>query len=141
MAIRRLNPYLNFNGTAAQAIKLYESALGARAENLMRFGEMPDAKIAPEDKDRVMHAVLHIGEGIVMISDTMPNTPVKTEGNIQVTLDFDDAADMTRRFDALAVGGTVTMPVSDTFWGAKFGMLRDTFGIQWMFNCDIKKPG
>jgi PhnB protein len=139
MAIRKLNPYLNFNGTAAKAIQLYESALGARTENRMTFGDMPDAKVAPGDKDRVMHALLRIGEGVVMISDTMPNTPTKTEGNIHVTLDFDDAAEMARRFDALAVGGTVTMPLTDTFWGARFGMLRDAFGIQWMFNCEIRK--
>ena len=59
---------------------------------------------------------------------------------IQVCLDFDDVADMTGRFEALASGGKVTMPLQDTFWGARFGMLTDAFGVNWMFNCRAKKP-
>ena len=78
MAIKQLNPYLNFNGTAEQAIKLYESALGAKADNVMRFGDQAGMPVAPADKNRVMHAVLKLGAGTVMISDTMPNQPVST---------------------------------------------------------------
>jgi PhnB protein len=139
MAIRKLNPYLNFNGTADKAIKLYESALGAKTERIMRFGDIAEMKIAPEHKDRVIHAALVIGEGVVMVSDTMPNQTVPTEGNTHVILDFDNTADMAKKFDALAVGGKVTMPLQDTFWGAKFGMLKDAYGISWMLNCDMKK--
>jgi PhnB protein len=46
---------------------------------------------------------------------------------------------MAKKFDALAVGGKVLMPLQDMFWGAKFGMLRDAYGISWMFNCELKK--
>jgi PhnB protein len=139
MAIRQLNPYVNFNGTAEQAIRLYESALGAKVENVMRFGDAPGMPIAPADKGRVMHAVLKVGAGVFMVSDTMPGQPVATEGNVTLTLDFDDVADMTKRFDALAAGGKVTMPLDDAFWGARFGMLTDAFGVRWMFNCETKK--
>jgi PhnB protein len=58
---------------------------------------------------------------------------------MHVTLDFDDAADMARKFDALAAGGKITLPLQDTFWGAKFGMLTDAHGVSWMFNCETKK--
>ena len=138
MAIRKLNPYLNFNGTADKAIRLYERALGARTDRIMRFGDIAEMKVAPEHKDRVIHAVLYIGEGVVMVSDTMPNKPAPNESNTHVILDCDDTADMAKKFDALAVGGTVVMPLQDTFWGAKFGMLKDAFGISWMFNRDMK---
>jgi PhnB protein len=138
MAIRQLNPYLSFAGTAEKAIKLYESALGGKAERIMRFGDAPESKAAPEDKNRVMHAVVHLGAGVIMLSDSMANMPNVTESNVQISLDFDDAADMSQKFDALAVGGKVVMPLQDTFWGAKFGMLTDAFGIHWMFNCDQK---
>jgi PhnB protein len=74
-----------------------------------------------------------------MLSDTMPGMPFTPEGNAHVCLDFDDAADMAKRFDALAAGGKVTMPLQDTFWGAKFGMLTDAFGVRWMFNCEKHK--
>jgi PhnB protein len=140
MAIKKLNPYLNFDGTAAEAIKLYERVLDAKTEGTMRFGDMPGSDTPPQHKDRVIHALLHIGEGVIMISDTMPGTPFSTEGtNTHVCVDFSDADDMVRRFDALAAGGKVTMPVSDTFWGAKFGMLTDRFGVRWMFNCTLKQ--
>jgi PhnB protein len=45
---------------------------------------------------------------------------------------------MQKAFDALAKGGSITMPLMDQFWGAKFGMLTDAYGINWMFNCEKK---
>jgi PhnB protein len=138
MAIKQLNPYLNFNGTAAKAIKLYESALGAKAE-VMPWASGPGAPSGDEYKDRVMHARLQIGPGVLMLSDTQPSAPVATGGNAHVSLDFDDPADMARRFEALSAGGKITMPLQDTFWGAKFGMLTDAFGINWMFNCETRR--
>ena len=139
MAIRKLNPYLNYDGNAAKAIALYEKVLGAKTEGLQKFGDMPGGKPDPATKDRVMHAVLHIGEGIVMISDGMPGQPPVIGNNVWITLDFDDEADMAKKFDGLSAGGKITMPLQDTFWGARFGMLVDPFGIPWMFNCN-KKP-
>jgi PhnB protein len=141
MAIKQLNPYLNFNGDAAKAAKLYESALGAKIEHLSRFGDMPGSTATPETKDRVMHGTLRLGEsGVVMISDIQPGTPHTPGTNMYVCLDFNDADEMGKKFDALAVGGKISMPLQDTFWGARFGMLVDAHGVQWMFNCE-KKPG
>ena len=58
---------------------------------------------------------------------------------IQLTLNFDNEADEEKVFNALGEGGKVTMPLGDTFWGARFGMLKDKFGIHWMLNCELKK--
>jgi PhnB protein len=139
MAIKKLNPYLNFGGTAAKAIKLYETALGAKAENVMPWASAPGQEPTPETRDRIMHAVLHIGDGLVMLSDGPPGMPAPAGNNVHVTLDFDDPADMARKFDALAAGGKIDMPLQDTFWGARFGMLTDVHGIHWMFNCELRK--
>ena len=139
MAIRKLNPYLNFDGTAAKAIALYEKALGAKTESVQKFGDVPGMQVPAENKDRVMHAVLHIGESAVMLSDSQPGVPIAAGNNMHITLDFDDTAEMARRFDALSAGGRITMPLQDTFWGAKFGMLTDLHGIRWMFNCERSK--
>lgn len=139
MSITKLNPYLNFNGTAAKAIELYERALGAKVEDVKRFGEMPGDAPSPDSKDRVMHAVLKLGDQVIMLSDGRSDMKIPTESNQHLCLDFDDADDMARKFEALAAGGKVTMPLADTFWGAKFGMLTDAYHIQWMFNCDAKK--
>jgi PhnB protein len=129
----QLNPYLNFDGTAEKVIVLYEKALGAKVQNVMRFSDAPGT--APEHKNRVMHAHLDIGGGVLMVSDTMPGTPLVAGTNASVCLNFEDAADMRTKFDALAASGKVTQPLQDTFWGATFGMLTDAFGVQWMFNC------
>lgn len=136
MSVKSINPYLNFNGTAAKAIALYEKALGAKTSNLMRWGEMPGEQCAPELADRVMHARLDIGGGVVLISDTQPSDPVPKEGNVQVAVHFTDPAGMDEQFAMLADGGSVVMPLSETFWARRFGMLKDRFGIFWMFNCD-----
>jgi len=135
MAIKQLNPYLNFGGNAAQAIAFYEKALGAKTETSQTFGDVPGMPAAAENKDRIMHALLKLGAGTIMISDGPPGLPSPTDSNVHVTLDFEDAGEMQQRFDALSAGGTVTMPLQDTFWGARFGMLKDKFNISWMFNC------
>jgi uncharacterized protein len=141
MTIKQLNPYLNFNGTAEKAINLYQKALGAKLENLQRFGEIPGSSASAEVKNRVIHALLKIGPSTVMISDTMPDHPVAAGGNCHVCLDFDDPAEMKAKFDALSDGGKITLPIHDTFWGAKFGMVTDAFGVQWMMNCTVPKAG
>jgi PhnB protein len=138
MSIKQLNPYLMFNGTAEKAIALYEGALGAKTDGLQRVGDVPGSDPASPAKDRVIHAQLSIGDCVLMVSDSMPDNPVPLGGNVHVCLDFDDAAEMAKKFEALGAGGKVTMPLQDTFWGATFGTLTDAFGIQWMFNCAKK---
>lgn len=139
MSIKSLNPYLNFDGTAAKAIALYESALGAKADGVMRFGEMPGGDFPAEVKDRIMHARLQVGPGVIMISDTMPGQPCKQGNNVEVIVHYDDAAEMAKAFDALAAGGTVGMAIHDAFWGAKYGFLTDAYGVRWSFHCELPK--
>lgn len=136
MPINSLNPYLNFNGTAERAIALYESALGAKLDTMLRAGEIPGSDFAPEHRARVMHAQLRIGDKVLMLGDTMPGMPVQPEGNVQVCLNFADEAELTQTFDKLAVGGKVTFPLHVAFWGSLFGMLTDAFGVRWMFTGD-----
>jgi PhnB protein len=135
MSIKGLNPYLHFNGTARDAIALYESALGAKTETLSPFAEAPGMNAADERKDWVMHSELRIGSAVLMVSDTMTGDAVVAGSNVQICLHFDDVAAMTTKFEALSAGGAVTTPLQDTFWGATFGTLTDAFGIRWMFNC------
>jgi PhnB protein len=46
---------------------------------------------------------------------------------------------MERVFAALSDKGTVTMAMHDAFWGGRFGMLTDRFGISWMLS--YRTPG
>jgi len=136
MSITQLSPYVNFAGSAEKAIHFYQRTLGAKAEQVMRFGEARAMGHPCSDahKDLIMHAVLHLGAAQLMLSDGPPGAPAPTDTNIQLSLAFDDPAELARKFAALADGGQITVPLHDAFWGAKFGMLTDAFGIRWMFN-------
>lgn len=85
-----------------------------------------------------MHARLVFADNLVMISDGMKGKPFSTEGNIQLSADVTDVEQLDEVFYKMAAGGAVTMPLQDTVWGARFGMLRDKFGVAWMFNCELK---
>jgi PhnB protein len=76
---------------------------------------------------------------MIMMSDVFKEQPVSTNGNIQLSVDVDNESKLDEVFTKMAEGGTVTMPLADQFWGAKFGMLTDKFGVSWMFNCEKKK--
>lgn len=136
MSIKSATPYLSFNGTAEAAVELYTRALGAEVEGgLMRYADMPGetGTCAPADKQRVMHASLRLGAAKLMLSDVPSSQPLPTDSNVSVCLEFDDVEELARKFEALADGGTIVMNIHDAFWGAKFGLVTDKFGISWMF--------
>ena len=142
MKIEHLHPSLAFNGTCARAIALYERALGAEVESLVRFADGAKMGHAFEEsmKDLVLNATLRIGRGTLMVMDSTPSRPVPTDTNVHVFIDFEDPRELATSFTTLAQGGTVTMPVEDTFWGARFGMVQDAFGIRWMLSHQLRKP-
>jgi PhnB protein len=86
-----------------------------------------------------MHATFQAGELKFMVSDAMPGQPVNPGSNLSLSLNFTSVADIDKTFGLLSEGATITMPLQDTFWGARFGMLTDQFGINWMFNHDMEK--
>ncbi|AKF10363.1 VOC family protein [Sandaracinus amylolyticus] len=135
MTIQQVDPYLSFDGDAAAAIALYERALGAQVERIMRYGDVKEFASVPGHAARVMHCVLRLGASRVLLSDAPPGMEVATASRVHVSLDFDDAAEAAAKFDALAAGGRVLYPLHDTFFGAKLGGLTDRFGISWTFHC------
>ena len=130
------NPYLTFDGSCAEAFERYAEIFGAKITYIQKFSDAPESESMPaEAGDRVMHARLELGDGMLMASDTMKPGDVVCSGiSVQVSLaTFDEAK---RVFDALAEGGEISMPFEGTFWSAGFGALRDRFGIPWLVNCD-----
>jgi PhnB protein len=133
----KLNPYLSFNGECEAAFKFYEQCLGGNIESMMTFGNSPMAEQTPPDKlDKIMHASLKVGDTVLMGSDAPPDFFEKPQG-FSVSLVFDDVAEAERVYTALAENGTVQMPLQETFWAARFGMVVDRFGTPWMINCDL----
>lgn len=131
-----LNPYLSLNGQCAAAFKFYERALRGKLEMLQTFGETPSAEhVPPEGRDRIMHARLAVDNWVLMGSDNLPGQDEPVSG-FSLSLNVADPAEAERVFNALADGGEVRMPLQETFWAARFGMLVDQFGVPWMVNCE-----
>ncbi|UJR86228.1 VOC family protein [Sandaracinus amylolyticus] len=137
MTIRQVDPYLSFDGDATAAIALYERALGAEVERIMRYGDVKEFAFAPDHASRVMHCVLRLGASRVLLSDAPPGMELAPASRVHVSLDFDDPAEAAAKFDALAAGGRVLYPLHDTFFGATLGGLTDRFGISWTFHCAV----
>jgi PhnB protein len=131
----QMSPYLHFNGNCEAAFKFYEKALGAKIESMFRFQDAPAAEQVPAEwRSKVMHAGLTVGSQLLMGSDVPPDRYQKPQG-FSVSLAIKEVADAERIFGALAENATVTMPLQQTFWAVRFGMLIDQYGIPWMINC------
>jgi PhnB protein len=136
----QLNPYLLFNGQCEAAFKLYEQCLGGKIEMMQTHGDSPmAAEVPPEWSSRIMHARMTVGDYVLMGSDTPPEH-FETPQGFSLALHFDDPAEAERVFNALAENGTVKMPLQQTFWAFRFGMLTDQFGVHWMVNCEKAAP-
>ncbi|GAA4447258.1 VOC family protein [Phytohabitans houttuyneae] len=128
----RLNPYINFDGSAREALEFYKSVFGGELK-LNTFGEFPGAD--PAIAEKVMHGQLETPVGYtLMASDTPPDLEVKPGNHITISLSGDDADELRGYWDKLAEGGTVTVPLEKQMWGDEFGQCVDRFGIQWMVN-------
>lgn len=131
----KIEPYLFFDGRCEEAIEFYKQALGAKVEFMMRNSESPEppppGMLPPGSEHKIMHASVHIGGALVMMSDGM----CRGEGGFKgfsLSLDCADADAAREAFAALAVGGQVQMPLGKTFWAPLFGMVHDRFGVSWM---------
>ena len=134
----RLNPYLNFNGNARQALEFYTSVFGGNL-NVSTFAEFGMAEAAVADK--IMHGQLETEAGYtLMAADAPPGMESQGMHGFGVSLSGDDAdADALRGYwDKLSDGGTVTMPMQKQAWGDEFGMCTDKFGVPWLVN--ISQP-
>lgn len=134
----KLITYLTFAGNCEEAINFYKEAIGAEILLVNRMGESP-MEVPENLKGKIMHARLRIGENELYMSDTFDPSSVSQGNNVSLSIQIDDTAQLEKLFTRLSAGGTVTMSLQDTFWGARFGMFVDKFGIQWMMNCELKK--
>jgi PhnB protein len=133
-------PFLTFNGNCREAITFYQKCFDAEL-SIMPVSSAPfDAP--PAAKDLIMHATLTKGSEFLMAADTWGGSgapPYQKGNNFSVAIQGDSLEENEKFFNALSEGGQITMPLQDMFWGARFGMLTDRFGIQWMFNCALPK--
>lgn len=134
-----INPYLNFNGDCEEAMEFYRSVFGGKFATFSRFGDMGSGMpLAPGEEKRILHASLPIGDHFVIMASDCPTSygEVNVGNNVSISIGADSEEEATRIFNGLSYGGSVTMPLQKTFWGAFFGMWTDKFRINWMVNYD-----
>jgi PhnB protein len=137
----QINPYLSFNGQCEQALRYYEQHLGAKVEMMMTYGASPMADQTPPDqRGRIMHATFKLDGQTLSGADAPPQHYRKPEG-MSLLLGLSDVAQAERIFQALAVNGEVKMPMQQTFWAERFGVVIDQFGTPWMINCERPAMG
>jgi PhnB protein len=130
-----LIPYLAFNGDCAEAFDFYRAALGGEFVMRMTYGESPMHEQMPtETHGRIMHVHLQADGASLMGGDAPPGDPVG-EGGTSVSIQIGTPEEAERIFNALIPGGRVEMPLQESFWSQRFGMLVDRYGKRWMVNC------
>ena len=130
-----IQPYLYFNGSCEEAINFYKQALGAEVTFMMRYDESPDpqskACMAPGMEKKIMHSNVQIRDTQIMMSDGRCEGGLPKFDGISLTVNI--AADEAEKiFSALGVGGQVQLPLCETFFAHKFGMVADKFGVSWL---------
>jgi PhnB protein len=130
-----IEPYLFFEGRCDEALEFYRHALGAEIGPLMRYQESPEphqpGALPPGSENKVMHAVVKIGDTKVMVSDGRCSGRPVFQG-FALTINAPDVAHADQMFAALADGGQVQMALAKTFFSPRFGMVTDRFGVLWM---------
>jgi PhnB protein len=132
----QLNAYLNFNGTARQAMEFYASVFGGTL-NLNTFAEYGAA--GSPDANRIMHAMLETDAGYtIMAADVTSEMEYHPPAGFSMSLSGDDGDVLRGYFEKLSTGGMTTMPLAKQVWGDEFGMCTDRFGVSWLVN--ISEP-
>src|SRR6185503_5044973 len=130
-----IKPYIAFKGNCKEAVDFYKQALGAEVLFTQTYGDSPMKGKGPDDK--IMHCSLKVGDSVIMACDNMfEENPTTVGNNISLAIGTNDIAQAERAFEQMSEGATIVMPMQQTFWAERFGMLTDKFGINWMFNCD-----
>lgn len=134
-----LQTYLFFDGNCAEAFDFYRSVFGGEFSSRSTYADAPaDMGIRDDDRNKIMHVSLPIGDSVLMGSDHCEGAgpPLSHGTNFAVSYTPANRKEAERVFAKLLEGGEVSMPLQDTFWGSYFGQGTDRFGIAWMINVD-----
>ncbi|MDO5649147.1 MAG: glyoxalase/bleomycin resistance/extradiol dioxygenase family protein [Gallicola sp.] len=133
-----INVYLNFYGNAREVIEYYEDVFETKAE-IMSYGDIPeepDFEITEDMKGAVLHSEMVISDSILMISDDLRGEDHSKKNNFGLAIGFKDEKKLREIFEKIQKEGNVEMQLEKTFWSDLFGIVKDKFGIDWMFNLE-----
>jgi PhnB protein len=133
-----VTPHLTFPGNCRETFAFYAQLFNGKIETMMIWGESPlAAHVSAAEQSAVMHARVEFNGQSIAGADTVggPHPPIQ---GVYLILEPDSIAEAERLFTALASGGHIDMPLAETFWAARYGMVRDRFGVPWEINCGNK---
>ena len=134
----KLNTYLHFNGNCEEALNFYVKALSAKPVMMLRYSEAPVAcETAKELQQKIMHGRITLGDNVIMASDSPPGR-FQAPAGFSINIGVNTPEEAERLFKALSKKAEICMPMAETFWAQRFGMLKDQFGVPWMVNCEKK---
>jgi len=134
----KIATYLMFQGDCREAFTLYEKVLGGRMLAMMDHRGTPAEERVPADwKDKIIHACLEIDGQMLMASDAPPDRSDGPMRSVSVNVMVKTPEEADRVFAGLSDGARITMPLAQTFWSPRFGMLVDRFGTSWMVNAEM----
>lgn len=132
-----INPYLTFPGNCEQAMTFYKDVFDGDLET-MPYEESP-VDVPDDYKNKLMHATLRFGKAVLMAADAQPGQEINFGDGIHISVNVPTVDLAEQYFNQLAASGTIITPFELTFWGAKFGMLTDRFGVNWMVHAEVSQ--
>lgn len=136
--MKQATPYLMFDGNAREALEFYKEVFEGEILELQTFGEA-DFPTPKEAGARIIHAKFKKDDLFLMVSDSFPGNSVTVGDNISLTLEFTSEQEIQKTYDRLHSTGTILMELQDTFWGAKYAKVKDSFGVIWDLNYEKEK--
>ena len=129
-------PYLFFDGQCEAAFQFYAKCVGSQIVTSIEYGDQGNCEsMDPEARNRIMHTAMKFDSGMILASDCPPGQFERPQG-FAVCVDLPSPEEAERVFGQLSTKGSVTMPLAETFWAVRFGMVTDQFGIPWMIGCN-----
>ncbi|MCM3675282.1 VOC family protein [Peribacillus simplex] len=129
----QVTPYLIFDGQAKDALAFYAEVFQAEVTDMQTYGEA-DFPTPEEANDLVLHAKIKKGDLLIMVSDTFPGNPLEVGNNVALVLECESESEIQHLYDLMCEKGSSLMELQDTFWGAKYGKVKDQFDIHWDLN-------
>ena len=132
---------LNFFGRTEEAVEFYGRAIEAETLFLLRFRDCPDrSQLKPGMEEKIFHATFHIGSTEVMASDCGCEKPPTetTFAGFSLALRVETPEKAERFFAALSEGGHIQIPLLETFFATRYGIVIDRFGISWKVMVESK---
>lgn|SRR5262245_1870361 len=122
-----------YPGLCREAFSFYSQLFGGQLM-MLAYRDTPMAKtVPPEWVDKIVHATLSF-DGCELAGSDVRSDQYRRPQGFSVLLDVEGAEKARRIFTALGEGGTIGLPMQETFWSPAFGVLTDRFGIPWEIN-------